>query len=139
MNENEQVLNNNNIPASVNPSTHISRKPSFTQIDNPHHLTDALFQLRRMMFTKLTIHHLHTATFLLATRAFKPPSHPIAHTPQRYMSLVTISEAITAHADEDSVFIDGSWYMPNTRDGRKEYQLGPRITGARYFDIDDVW
>ena len=92
------------------------------------------------MLTKLTIRHLHTTTFLLATRAFKPPSHlTIARTPQRYMSLVTIPEAITAHADEDSVFVDGSWYMPNTRDGREEFQLGPRITGARYFDIDDVW
>eukprot|EP00521_Asterionellopsis_glacialis_P000793 CAMPEP_0195248748 /NCGR_PEP_ID=MMETSP0706-20130129/1716_1 /TAXON_ID=33640 /ORGANISM="Asterionellopsis glacialis, Strain CCMP134" /LENGTH=299 /DNA_ID=CAMNT_0040300441 /DNA_START=77 /DNA_END=973 /DNA_ORIENTATION=+ len=35
------------------------------------------------------------------------------------------------------VFIDGSWFLKG-RNARKEYEQGPRIEGARFFDIDDI-
>lgn len=35
--------------------------------------------------------------------------------------------------------VDASWHMPNTnRSGLKEYQEGPRLPNAIFFDIDDV-
>ena len=37
-----------------------------------------------------------------------------------------------------TVFLDGSWHLAANRDGRAEYEAGPRVTGARYFDIDDI-
>lgn len=33
--------------------------------------------------------------------------------------------------------MDGSWHLAE-RDGRKEYEVGPRIQNAKFFDIDDV-
>jgi thiosulfate/3-mercaptopyruvate sulfurtransferase len=37
------------------------------------------------------------------------------------------------------VFVDGSWWMPNQdRVARKEFEEGPRVAGAAFFDIDDV-
>ena len=58
-------------------------------------------------------------------------------------NLVAIPEAIAAHKQnsEHIKFIDGSWHMPvgdNPRNGRKEYVSGPRVSGALYFDIDDI-
>lgn len=50
-----------------------------------------------------------------------------------------MQDAITAHNKDNNIFIDGSWHMPKTRNGRREYMMGPRIEGAKYFDIDDVW
>lgn len=57
-------------------------------------------------------------------------------------NLVSIQDGLQAHAtDPRAIFIDGSWHMPvgeSPRNGRAEYQTGPRIAGAKYFDIDDV-
>jgi thiosulfate/3-mercaptopyruvate sulfurtransferase len=40
--------------------------------------------------------------------------------------------------DENLVVVDGSWYLPAMkRDGFKEYQAG-HISGAVYFDIDEI-
>lgn len=40
---------------------------------------------------------------------------------------------------KDYVFVDGSWWLPTmNRKARDEYEKGPRITGAKFFDIDDV-
>jgi len=46
-------------------------------------------------------------------------------------------------ADSNSsnvIFVDGSWYLPNIpdRNARKEYEAGPRIEGAKFFDVDDI-
>lgn len=48
-----------------------------------------------------------------------------------------ISEAIQHH--KDLIFVDGSWWLEQ-RDttSRQDYEAGPRIQNARYFDIDDV-
>ena len=82
----------------------------------------------------------YTTSFFLVTEAFTPIY--LTHrslTTRRLMSLISIPEAIAASKDDRNVFIDGSWYMPNTRNGREEFRVGPRVCGSRYFDIDNVW
>ena len=37
------------------------------------------------------------------------------------------------------LFVDGSWHMPNSnRNARVEYEKGPRLPGALFFDVDDI-
>lgn len=35
-------------------------------------------------------------------------------------------------------FLDGTWFHKGGRDGRREFEAGPRIPGSRYFDLCDV-
>ncbi|KAL3797979.1 hypothetical protein HJC23_013217 [Cyclotella cryptica] len=63
-------------------------------------------------------------------------------------NLVSVPQAIQAFTSNSSqqdaatsrnVFIDGSWYMPaDSRNARSQFQAGPRIPAARFFDIDDI-
>lgn len=48
---------------------------------------------------------------------------------------LSVKEAIEAHGDVK--FLDGSWYLKG-RNGRQEFEDGPRIEGAQFFDIDDI-
>jgi hypothetical protein len=41
--------------------------------------------------------------------------------------------------DTDAVvFVDGSWWLGKVRDARSEFEAGPRIARAKFFDIDDI-
>jgi thiosulfate/3-mercaptopyruvate sulfurtransferase len=41
--------------------------------------------------------------------------------------------------EDPPVVIDGSWHMPATgRSGKGEYEAGPRIPGALFFDVDAI-
>lgn len=51
--------------------------------------------------------------------------------------LVTVQEALPLHSDPTVKFVDGSWFLKG-RNGREEFEAGPRIKGAVYFDIDDI-
>jgi thiosulfate/3-mercaptopyruvate sulfurtransferase len=51
--------------------------------------------------------------------------------------LIPLADCLAVHGQPDVVFIDGSWFIMN-RNGRAEYEQGPRIAGAKYFDIDDI-
>lgn len=51
--------------------------------------------------------------------------------------LIPVEQAIPLHSDSNVKFVDGSWFLKD-RSGREEYEAGPRIRGAVYFDIDDV-
>lgn len=51
---------------------------------------------------------------------------------------VSLQDALDAHGDPTVKFIDGSWFLGKIRIARDEYQAGPRIAGAQFFDIDDV-
>ena len=86
-------------------------------------------------------HLVHQAALLLVTDAFtyKPVSSFSSLSTSRKMTLISIPDAVAAHSNDGSIFIDGSWHMPNTRNAREEFRKGPRIGGARYFDIDTVW
>ena len=48
---------------------------------------------------------------------------------------VTVQDSLDAHGT--AKFVDGSWFLMN-RNGREEFEAGPRIEGAQYFDIDDI-
>ena len=54
--------------------------------------------------------------------------------------LLSVQECIDIHKSKNDnvVFIDGSWHLDKSRNGRTEYEAGPRISNARYFDIDDI-
>lgn len=52
-------------------------------------------------------------------------------------TLVTVGEALNAFEDPSVIFVDGSWFLSG-RNGRAEFEAGPRIQGAVYFDVDDV-
>ena len=41
-------------------------------------------------------------------------------------------------AKDDVVFVDGSWYHKGSRNGRQDFEHGPRLPEARYIDIDDL-
>jgi thiosulfate/3-mercaptopyruvate sulfurtransferase len=51
---------------------------------------------------------------------------------------VSLPEALQVHGDPNVKFIDGSWFLLKTRIARDEFEAGPRIAGAHFFDIDDV-
>jgi len=55
-------------------------------------------------------------------------------------NLVSVQDCINAYNHDPSgiVFVDGSWYHRGARDGRSEFEAGPRIKGARYVDMDDI-
>eukprot|EP00522_Entomoneis_paludosa_P012020 CAMPEP_0172443926 /NCGR_PEP_ID=MMETSP1065-20121228/4104_1 /TAXON_ID=265537 /ORGANISM="Amphiprora paludosa, Strain CCMP125" /LENGTH=352 /DNA_ID=CAMNT_0013194321 /DNA_START=91 /DNA_END=1149 /DNA_ORIENTATION=+ len=51
---------------------------------------------------------------------------------------ISIAQAQKLHAS-DATFLDGSWWMPNSpQTARQRFEEGPRIAGARFFDIDDI-
>jgi len=58
-------------------------------------------------------------------------------------NLLSVSECIQRHPSSSSsssqpvVYIDGSWHL-SSRNARQEYESGPRIQGAQFFDIDNV-
>lgn len=51
--------------------------------------------------------------------------------------VVSVPEAISLHSSKNVKFVDGSWFLKD-RNGRQEFEKGPRIAGARFFDIDDI-
>lgn len=51
--------------------------------------------------------------------------------------LVSVRESIQVHGEPGVVFVDGSWFLKD-RNSREEFEAGPRIPGARFFDIDDI-
>lgn len=49
---------------------------------------------------------------------------------------VSVEESLDAHGS-GTKFVDGSWFLKG-RNGREEFEVGPRIEGAQYFDINDI-
>jgi len=74
--------------------------------------------------------HLIVATSSLLLRSMKTNALSLGQ-------IVSIPEAIGLHSSENVKFIDGSWFLKD-RNGREEFEQGPRIAGARFFDIDDI-
>lgn len=58
--------------------------------------------------------------------------------------LLSVQECINSQKEEEEeegskvIFVDGSWHLTPDRDGREEFEKGPRIKDARFFDIDDI-
>jgi len=56
-------------------------------------------------------------------------------------TLVSVPDAIALHEKGDDAnvkFIDGTWWLDKAKNGRKDFETGPRIANARYLDIDDI-
>lgn len=56
---------------------------------------------------------------------------------------ISVNDAISLFPKDDetsssTIYIDGSWHLSKERNSRTEYENGPRIQGAHFFDIDDV-
>lgn len=53
---------------------------------------------------------------------------------------IPIIDAIRIHGSNDVKFVDGSWWLGNSRptSNRQDYENGPRIAGATFLDIDDI-
>ena len=64
------------------------------------------------------------------------PGHLISLKDALFFYQQTKSNANTNNAN--TVFIDGSWHLSKDRNARTDYEQGPRIAGALFFDIDDV-
>lgn len=77
--------------------------------------------------TKSFVHHRTIQPSSIRTR-----SSLCAHN----TNMLSVSESMKRH-DDGTIFVDGSWHL-SERDGRKDYETGPRIENALFFDIDDV-
>jgi thiosulfate/3-mercaptopyruvate sulfurtransferase len=53
-------------------------------------------------------------------------------------TMVSVPDAIRLHGDASVKFLDGSWWLDKARNGRSDFERGPRIANARFLDIDDV-
>ena len=51
--------------------------------------------------------------------------------------LISVAECLSLHNEDGVIFVDGSWFLKD-RHGREEFETGPRIPGARFFDIDQI-
>ena len=52
---------------------------------------------------------------------------------------VPIEVAMRYHGNSNVKFLDGSWWLGKREtSNRQDYESGPRITGAHFFDIDDI-
>lgn len=95
--------------------------------------------------------------FVAASNAFVLPSSSTFGSMRMAMSsssfvdsingkyLLSVQECINSQKEEKEkeegskvVFVDGSWHLTPDRDGREEFEKGPRIKDARFFDIDDI-
>ena len=86
-------------------------------------------------FSKVSFHRLSSKTVSFHSKRCVKMSSTLSG------NLVTVQDCIAAHeinGGKGTIFVDGSWHLSKDRDGRKEYEAGPRITGAKFFDIDDV-
>ena len=52
---------------------------------------------------------------------------------------LSLDTAIQHHGASNVVFLDGSWWLGNRETtSRQDFERGPRIAGAHFFDIDDI-
>lgn len=52
--------------------------------------------------------------------------------------LLSVSDCLELHPHNHVVFCDATWFHKGNRNGRQEFQDGPRIQGARHLDIGDI-
>jgi thiosulfate/3-mercaptopyruvate sulfurtransferase len=55
----------------------------------------------------------------------------------RGQTMLPVADAIALHVSKEVKFVDGSWFLTG-RNGRDEFLEGPRVSGAHFFDIDDI-
>ena len=55
-----------------------------------------------------------------------------------HKNLLSLDECLALSNQKKARFVDGSWYHKGQRNGRKEFEEGPRIAGSIHFDMDDI-
>lgn len=78
-----------------------------------------------------SLSHVHNCRSLLATST--STTALFAASPKNLISVQGCLEV-----KDDVVFVDGSWYHKGNRNGRQDFEQGPRLPGARYIDMDDL-
>lgn len=80
------------------------------------------------------------------TKAFRPTVTSVSRANLVTMSAaadltgktcVTVQESLNVFGSSSAKYVDGSWFLKG-RNARAEYEAGPRIEGAQFFDIDDI-
>lgn len=56
----------------------------------------------------------------------------------RSPNLLSLDECLALQQNDSTVFVDGTWFHKGSRNGRSEFEDGPRICGARYLDMSDI-
>lgn len=77
----------------------------------------------------LSIQRASPAVAMSAARAMSSQVSPLLSTEQ-------VQRLVNA-SDRRVRFLDASWYLDKSRDGRKEFEQ-ERIPGAQYFDIEQI-
>lgn len=107
-----------------------------------HVAIQTFFDMLRLLVMRLMIPWLLSTT---TTRAFLPGTTSL-HRRSMFVTMsaantltgkvcVTVAESLEFHGS--AKFLDGSWFLKG-RNGREEFERGPRIEGAEFFDIDDI-
>ena len=81
------------------------------------------------------------ATIILTAEATAGASAAAVSHPSIFnKTLVSIQDCLEAYDRNPSgiAFVDGSWYHRSQRNGRSEFEAGPRLPNARYVDMDDI-
>jgi len=88
-------------------------------------------------FTLLTPTHTSAVSFVSSLKS-RVPTH--LKMSSLAGNVVSVENCIKAHNNKNSspVFVDASWYLDPDQNGRVDYEAGPRIDGAKFFDIDDI-
>jgi len=55
-----------------------------------------------------------------------------------HRNLLSLDECLELHSQKNVKFVDGSWFHKGGRDGRQEFEKGPRVSNSVYFDMVDI-
>ncbi len=93
---------------------------------------------------RVAVSLIHSSNRFIRPRFVKPnmmstASSDVVNADLSDMVQVPIDVAIQCHGKSNVKFLDGSWWLgPRETSNRQDYESGPRIAGAHFFDIDDV-
>jgi len=67
-------------------------------------------------------------------------SHQLFMSSTSTPNLLSVDDCLALHNNKDNkvVFVDATWFHKGNRNGRAEFEEGPRIKGARHLDISDI-
>jgi thiosulfate/3-mercaptopyruvate sulfurtransferase len=85
------------------------------------------------MIIAMLLLSINRANSLVVSRQFSRQSSRLYSSTK---NLVSVSECL--QQSDKTKFVDGTWYHKGDRNGRQEFEKGPRIPNSVYFDIDDI-
>jgi thiosulfate/3-mercaptopyruvate sulfurtransferase len=96
------------------------------------------------IYTMLSACSISLLFLIGSSRAWMLPSTKTLGAARRHSTkrwLAASASRLTDLRDNPSgslVFVDASWYHNSHRNGRADFEVGPRLPNARYVDMDDV-